>query len=282
MLKSLRFRVRPRLVALPCLLAASLMLAPPSLAQEVNDPIEPVNRAFFSFNNGFDTVILRPVSVGYRRIVPRPGRTAIRNFLNNLGEPVNFLNSALQGDFDRAGVTLTRFATNTFIGLGGLIDIATLAGHPYHREDFGQTLAVWGVNSGPYLVWPLLGPSNPRDTVGAVVDGLADPFTFIFTDAAIETAIARRGLDLVGFRARNTEEIDRLKNESLDYYATTRTLYNQFRANEIANGAGGSLFSPGTAPSDPGSDPYSDPGAGGAGDPYADPANDPFADPANN
>ena len=142
---------------------------------EINDPLEPFNRAMFEFNRGLDTLVLRPVAAMYRGFVPPPVRELVSNFLSNLKTPVILLNDVLQGETDRAMNTLSRFAINTTVGVLGFGDPATDMGYPAHKEDFGQTLATWGVDGGPYLVLPILGPSNPRDAVGKVVDVITDP-----------------------------------------------------------------------------------------------------------
>ena len=147
----------------------------PSSSHEVSDPIEPVNRAIFSFNMFLDRYLLEPVARAYRFVTPEAARRSVANFLANLRSPVIFANDALQGERERAGITLGRFMINTTLGVAGLFDPATSFGYPRHDEDFGQTLGVWGVASGPYLMLPLLGPSNGRDTVGKVGDYFINP-----------------------------------------------------------------------------------------------------------
>ena len=147
----------------------------PASSQEVADPIEPVNRAIFSFNMFVDTWLLEPVARGYRFVTPEPARRSVANFLANLRSPVIFANDALQGERERAGITLGRFMINTTLGVAGLFDPASALGYHRHDEDFGQTLGVWGVPSGPYLMLPLLGPSNGRDTAGRVGDYFINP-----------------------------------------------------------------------------------------------------------
>jgi len=137
---------------------------------EVYDPIEPVNRQIFAFNDAVDEVALEPAAEVYRDTLPETIRTGIANILRNLRTPLIFGNQVLQGDMEGAGTALVRFVTNTLAGLGGFLDPAGENGFEFEEEDFGQTLAVWGVGEGPYMVLPLLGPSNLRDTVGFVVD----------------------------------------------------------------------------------------------------------------
>lgn len=214
--------------------------------REANDPIEPLNRYFFELNRGLDALFIRPVAEIYRGAVPRVVRDGVRNVTNNLRAPVIFANDLLQGEPERAGDTLGRFTTNTFIGLGGIFDVASGeygdnvdAGIPYHNEDFGQTLAVWGASEGPYLVLPVFGPAPVRDAVGMVGDVLLDPFTWLVPNQYQLgfglTRFAARGIDA---RSRNIETLDEIERSSIDFYATVRSLYRQRRQAEIANGRG--------------------------------------------
>jgi phospholipid-binding lipoprotein MlaA len=128
------------------------------LAQETGDPFEPANRAVFAVNQTLDDVVVGPSARVYDAVTPAPVQTGVRNFMSNLNQPVVFANALLQGDVHAAGDTVGRFVMNTTIGVGGVFDVATHEGVPQHRRDFGQTLAVWGVGDGPYLVLPLIGP----------------------------------------------------------------------------------------------------------------------------
>ncbi len=205
--------------------------------QEENDPFEPANRAIFAFNMALDDIIVRPLAIGYRAVVPGAVRSAARNFIDNLGTPLDMLNNLLQGEIDRAGHSMGRFLTNTILGLGGLIDIASDAGIPTYNEDFGQTLAVWGVAEGPYLVLPLLGPSSPRDGIGLAVDSVADPFSNWATRNGYEELVyTRTGVDLIDRRSQNIETIDQMREESIDFYANVRSVYQQYRRSAICNG----------------------------------------------
>ncbi len=205
--------------------------------EELNDPLEPLNRAVFGFNMTMDKFILRPVAIGYRAVIPRPIRTAARNFLDNLRAPVVLLNDILQGEGQRAGETWGRFMANTILGLGGLIDIASDVGIPKHNEDFGQTLAVWGAGPGPYLMLPFLGPSNPRDGIGLAVDSYADPFsTWAAANGHDEALVARIVVDQIDRRAANIETLDQMQASSIDFYAAVRSFYRQYRKSEISNG----------------------------------------------
>lgn len=213
---------------------------PEALAEyrEVNDPLEPLNRGIFEFNRGVDTLLLRPAATFYKAMVPPPIQDLVHNFLNNLKAPVILLNDLLQGEAERAGDTAARFAINTTVGILGFGDPATDMGFPRHGEDFGQTLGVWGSGEGPYLVLPILGPSNPRDVVGRVVDVLTDPIWHYAQNTDREYITYQRFVaGAINFRARNMEEIDDMERTSLDYYAAVRSLYRQVRDDEIRNGA---------------------------------------------
>jgi phospholipid-binding lipoprotein MlaA len=225
-----------RRAALVCgLLVAMLASNGPARAQSDDDPLEPMNRVFFEFNRIMDGLLLEPAARIYRGVTPQFFRDAVNNFLDNLNTPVVLANDILQGEPYRAERTLGRFMLNTIMGVGGLVDVGGLLGMPErHNEDFGQTLAIYGVGEGPYLVLPLLGPSNPRDTFGFVVDFAFDPMTYV---APRDIALARFGTDLLAFREQNIEAFDELKRSSIDLYAATRTLARQLRASEIRNGA---------------------------------------------
>lgn len=207
---------------------------------ETNDPIEPVNRAIFRFNQGLDSVLLKPLATIYREVLPQTLQDGIRNFLNNLRSPVILANNLLQGDVDGAGETIARFTVNTIVGFGGFGDPAGDLGAEYRDEDFGQTLAVWGAGEGPYLMLPIFGPSNPRDVVGLVVDTLIDPINIWASntdrDAIPVSRTVVRGIDR---RSRNIKTIEDLEKSSLDFYATIRSLYRQVRDDAIRNGEGG-------------------------------------------
>jgi phospholipid-binding lipoprotein MlaA len=226
---------RPRRVI--ALVLASLLLLPATghAQTDAGDPLESFNRGVFQVNLFLDELILEPVALGYRLVTPGIVRTGVRNFLDNLSAPLVAANDLLQGEPQRATDTIGRFMLNTIMGVGGLVDVGGMLGMPErHFEDFGQTLAVYGVGSGPYLLLPLLGPSNPRDAAGRVVGFFTDPFG-LFTPTDI--SIARAGADVLSFREANIENIEELRRTSLDFYAATRTLAQQYRANEIRNGA---------------------------------------------
>ena len=216
--------------------AVLLAVAPgPARAQAVNDPLEPVNRAVFRFNIFADDWVLDPVARAYRKVTPVPVRRSVGNFLANLRSPVIFANDLLQGERDRAGVTLGRFMINTTLGVFGLFDPASAIGYLPHHEDMGQTFGVWGAPSGPYLMLPLLGPSSVRDATGRVGDYFINPLNQCCVDTDERLAIF--GTDTVSEREANIEFIDDLKANSLDLYAAVRTIYIQKREADIRNGA---------------------------------------------
>ncbi|KAF0114623.1 MAG: lipoprotein [Rhodospirillaceae bacterium] len=178
---------------------------------------------------------LKPAAEGYR-VLPQPARDGVHNFLTNWQEPLVFIHDLLQGEVTRAGETLIRFLTNTTIGFSGVGDVAGEGlGLHHHDEDMGQTLAVWGVDEGPYMMLPLLGPSNARDTIGRVVDFVINPITFVLPIPVVATVgkIAVEGVDQ---RERHLEALDDVERTSIDFYASIRTLYRQRRAEEIRNG----------------------------------------------
>lgn len=202
----------------------------------INDPYEGWNRKVFNFNMKLDKYVLKPVAKGYRDTLPDWSRSAIRSTLNNIATPVTLANDLLQGDFTRAGETVARFTINTLYGPLGVRDLAAENGTPLHSEDFGQTLGVWGVNSGPYLVLPFFGPSSPRDAGGMVVDLAFDPLTYVDLNDYFWVPITVKGLDVVDTRSRNIDTLDDLQRTSIDFYASVRSLYTQARASAINNG----------------------------------------------
>ncbi len=207
--------------------------------QDANDPFEGGNRIMFDVNQVLDEVLLRPVAVVYRAVVPDFAQDGVRNFMNNLNSPVIFANDVLQGEGDRAGTTLLRFGINSTIGIGGLIDVAKEFDLPYHDEDFGQTLGTWGAGEGPYFYFLVMGPSNVRDFSGFVVDRGLDPLTYVnWGDDELEyVPLGRTVLNVIDLRARNIDTLDEIERASVDYYASIRSLYRQSRADAIRNGA---------------------------------------------
>lgn len=201
-----------------------------------NDPIEPFNRAIFDFNLVVDDILIRPAAIAYRDVVPEPARDSVKNALENLRSPIVFANDVLQGEPERAGTTVLRFLINSTFGLLGIFDVAKDAGYPGHSEDFGQTFASWGIGEGPYLVLPILGPSNPRDTTGLALEWYSDPFNIWMDNTGRDWVMwTRTGLTGIDWRSRNIDTIDELKKTSIDFYAAVRSLYRQRRAEEIRN-----------------------------------------------
>jgi phospholipid-binding lipoprotein MlaA len=210
---------------------------------ETNDPLEPFNRAVFQFNEALDALLLTPLAILYRDVLPPVVQERTHNVLVNLSEPVVAANSLLQGKPRQAGATFARFAFNTTAGVGGLFDVADGMGLPSAQADFGQTLALWGTPSGPYLVLPVLGPSNPRDAVGRGVDsvildpwGLLNTIVFDESDFLEILGYTRAGLTAVDARARSLEATDELRRTSLDYYAAIRSAFRQNREQAIRAG----------------------------------------------
>jgi phospholipid-binding lipoprotein MlaA len=156
--------------------------------------------------------------------------------LKNLDLPVTFANDILQGQPKRAGQTISRFTVNSTFGVAGIFDVASRMGIPDHTEDFGQTLAVWGVGEGPYMVLPLLGPAPPRDAVGQVADVFFEPVIYIRMKQHPWWLFGGTYFEILDLRARNMEALDDIERTSLDLYVATRSLYRQYRANEIRNG----------------------------------------------
>ena len=225
-----------RFAAVLCLVFGIAGCATAPVGTDENDPYEATNRQVFELNQSFDRNFAKPVAVFYNDTVPEPARDGVHNFLTNLDLPVTFANDVLQGEVTRAGETLGRFTVNSTIGIGGLVDAAGKIGIPEHDADFGETLAVYGVDEGPYLVLPLVGPSNPRDAFGTVADIFLDPTTYITFRSSIYFQLARGGLDVLDLRARNVDTLDEIERSSVDLYATMRSLYRQHRQAEINHG----------------------------------------------
>lgn len=206
--------------------------------ERVNDPLEPLNRVTHGFNMTFDKVLMQPVAEIYRALVPGFLRRGITNILDNLMSPFTLANDLLQGEVSRGGETIARFAINSTVGIGGFFDPASDWGIEEHKEDFGETLAVWGVGEGFYLVVPFFGPSNPRDFVGLGVEFFADPVSLYLDDAnQRELRIARTSLEIIDARERHLDTLEELERNSTDLYVAMRSAYRQNRAFRINNGA---------------------------------------------
>ena len=210
-------------------------------AKPIKDCFESLNRGSFALNQGLDKVIFKPVAKAYRNL-PSPIRTGTSNALNNLSSLITIPNNFLQGDFKKGGVNTGRFIINTTVGVLGIFNVAEKAGFSkYEKEDYGQTLGVWGVGAGCYLVLPVLGPSTIRDTAGSFVNVMGgDPWYNVSSHGNNEylsksdymTSKALTGID---FRAKNIQSIDNLQRNSLDFYASVRSLYLQDRQKKIMN-----------------------------------------------
>ena len=207
----------------------------------VKDCFEGLNRATFSLNQGLDKVIFKPVAKGYRTL-PAPVRTGTSNALENISSLMTIPNNILQGEFKKAGINTGRFVVNTTVGILGIFDVATKMDFPeYEKEDYGQTFGTWGIGAGCYVVIPVLGPSTVRDTFGSFVNVLGgDPYynasthgnnEYLDKDIYMGTKVVS-GID---FRAKNLESLDNLEKNSLDFYASVRSLYLQDRKQKILN-----------------------------------------------
>ncbi|HEX3883863.1 MAG TPA: VacJ family lipoprotein [Stellaceae bacterium] len=214
--------------------AAAPPAAGPADAGNGDDPFESTNRSIFDFNNQVDKIVLVPVANTYRAVLPEPVRDSVHDFLRNLDAPIVFANDVLQARPDLAGTTAARFVVNSTVGVGGLFDVATKLNLPYHGNDLGVTFAVWGIGDGPYLMLPVLGPSNVRDAIGQAGDAYGDPGNMVASNNGYMWAtFARAGTQGVDERSRNIETLADIERTSLDYYATIRSLYRQRRAAEI-------------------------------------------------
>jgi len=202
-------------------------------APDKRDPWESFNRSIYNFNDKFDRAIARPVARTYKNYTPGAFQNGVSNFFSNLGDVLVMLNDLLQFKFQQAAQDLSRFTFNSTIGLFGLLDVSSHMGLPKHDEDFGQTLATWGVGQGPYVVLPLLGPSTLRDTGGLVADWQVDPVFTIKDDQSRWTAIILRAVDT---RASLLEATKLMEKSGIDPYVFMRNAYLQHRDNLINDG----------------------------------------------
>jgi len=217
------------------LVLAGCATTPPS-PEAANDPYEQINRDTLRRNAKVDKYVVLPTVRLYLQMVPEDGRRGVHNFLGNLSLPTIFVNDMLQGELSRAGKSMWRLVINSTVGIAGIWDPASKIGIPGHGEDFGQTLAVWGVDEGPYLVLPFFGPSNPRDATGLVVDAAMDPTNQIPFKQHIWWAAGREYFTLLDLRAQTYQTIQGIQRSSVDYYSSLRSLYRQLRNEQIRNG----------------------------------------------
>ena len=205
---------------------------------DVNDPLEPVNRVIFGFNEFVMSLLFRPVAELYNENLPAAFRSGVSNFLDNIATPIVAANHLLQGDPEAAVVSVARFMVNSTIGIAGLADVAAEAGTEGRDEDFGQTLGTWGVGEGFYLVLPIFGPSNPRDAVGKfLVDPYFDPLGQWISNAnQTELDWTLQAVNGLSEYAGVVDDLAQVKKTSVDYYAAIRSLYRQKRKSEINNG----------------------------------------------
>ena len=202
---------------------------------EIYDPLEGFNRAIFKFNNAADQIILEPVARGYRKL-PSPMQNGISNFLSNLRMPLVIVNQLLQGQVKNSAESTGRFVVNTTAGVFGLFDVADNIGLEEKDEDYGQTLATWGVGDGFYIVLPIFGPSNLRDTTGLLLTAATDPVNaYAIAEGEGWIVPIRTTINAVDRRSKIIDEVNALRNNSVDYYAAVRSSYYQNRKAAIQN-----------------------------------------------
>ena len=227
-LPSLRLRA-----AIACAVLGLLFLGGCASTGNPRDPLEPMNRAVYKFNDGFDKVLTKPAAEMYRDLIPAAIRTGIGNFFSNINDVIVALNNALQGKMIDAINDVGRILVNTTLGVFGVMDVATDLGVEKHNEDFGQTLGRWGFGDGPYIVLPLLGPSSVRDTVGWVGDIYTWPVTYIEPNRDRNAITVFR---FVGARSELLEATQILETAALDPYEFVRDAYLQRRRNLVYDG----------------------------------------------
>ncbi len=196
------------------------------------DPYEKWNRKIFSFNETVDEMFLEPIARGYREYIPKWGRDRVSNFVDNLWEPVSFVNNVAQGDVEGSFRNFWRFTINSTVGIGGLFDVASQAGLEPEREDFGQTMGYYGVDGGAYIVIPFLGPSNTRDAVGTVVDAFTNPASY----ASAGATAGYQAMKIISNREELLDITDEIDKNSFDPYATIKSGYTQHRKKAIRDG----------------------------------------------
>ncbi len=221
----------------PFLFAAALAAAAAGVATHAQaapeDPLESFNRVGFAIEAVLDRYILRPIALVYRALTPGPIGHGIHNVVTNLGAPVVILNDMLQARPKRLADDTARFALNSTFGIGGLLDVAVAGGLPFHPNGFGNTLGRYGVQSGPYLYVPLIGPSTFRDLTGEVVDGFINPVNFVNYDYRTQVSVGVAVAGGVDLRARSEDQLRALNADAADPYATLRAAYLQDRQGEI-------------------------------------------------
>lgn len=200
------------------------------------DPFERLNRRTLRVNQAVDRWLLSPVTRAYGAVLPEGAKRSVRRFFLNLESPAIFVNDLLQGEIDDAATTVARFSVNTVLGVAGLFDPATSLGLERHEADFGETLAKGGVGSGPYLIVPLLGPTTVRDGIGTLVDVALQPSIYLLGPAPLVTATVQEGTDGITLREAHDEDLARLEEGSLDYYAALRSAYYQDRMAALGEG----------------------------------------------
>lgn len=214
--------------------ALCALLAGCASTKDPRDPLESVNRSVFSFNDTVDKVATKPVAKGYVAVVPPPVRGGVSNFFGNFRDVTTAVNNLLQGKVKNAFIDVGRITVNSTVGFFGVFDVASRIGLEKHYEDFGQTLGVWGVGDGPYLVLPFFGPSNARDAVGLGGDYFTDPEFFLFTAVPVNYIVF--GTRAVNARANLLDTEQMLNVAALDRYAFVREAYLQYRRSQIYNG----------------------------------------------
>lgn len=225
--------MRATFFKLPAVMLLSLALLGCATNGDPRDPLEPLNRGIYKFNDVVDKAVIKPVATGYKEAMPGLVQTAIGNFFSNLDDVLVLLNDLLQFKLDQAASDFSRLAWNTSVGIAGLIDVATPMELPKRNEDFGQTLGYWGVGNGPYLVLPFLGPSTLRDTVGIAVDAQFDPVTQHHPVPERNSGIAIHTVDT---RARLLDAEKVLDEAAIDRYVFLRDAYLQRRRGLVYDG----------------------------------------------
>jgi len=229
--------------ALLCAAALAVACAGPN--PNPVDPWQGMNRPVFKFNEGVDKHAVAPVARGWKAITSNGVRASIAKFFYNASFPSRFVSNVGQGQGQQALIEVTRFVLNTTVGVVGLFDPASSWGLPRRDEDAGQMFGAWGIPAGPYWVIPLLGPSNPRDATGIVIDSLLSPFTWIEILTGVPTFGVPTTLNAVNTRARIDEQIESARRSALDYYVFMRDAYMQYRESAIKNHGGVSDYGSG-------------------------------------